>query len=142
MIPVRGNITAVIQVKDDGIVNEIGEKQHVWADVVALKGWLDLSNGQSDINSYKAKVQTSTHLFICDFKSFKNLSKTWEWNPIKATGGVIQSKNNNDKIDITSENARIIINNLVYHILLIDDPLGLHHHLEIMLKYIGGGLSV
>ena len=80
MISVGGNTTALIQVKDEGTKNIIGEKEHVWMDVTSLKGWLDLSNGQNDISEYSAKVQSSTHIFICDFKSFRNLSKKWVWN--------------------------------------------------------------
>ena len=49
MISVGGNTTALIQVKDEGKKNIIGEKEHVWMDVTSLKGWLDLSNGQNDI---------------------------------------------------------------------------------------------
>ena len=36
----------------------------------------------------------------------------------------------------------MIINDSVYNIQLIDDPMGLHQHLEIYLKYIGGGINV
>ena len=62
MISVGGNTTALIQVKDEGKKNIIGEKEHVWMDVTSLKGWLDLSNGQNDISEYSAKVQSSTHI--------------------------------------------------------------------------------
>ena len=40
MISVGGNTTALIQVKDEGTKNIIGEKEHVWMDVTSLKGWL------------------------------------------------------------------------------------------------------
>ena len=58
MISVGGNTTALIQVKDEGTKNIIGEKEHVWMDVTSLKGWLDLSNGQNDISEYSAKIQS------------------------------------------------------------------------------------
>ena len=56
--------------------------------------------------------------------------------------GVIQSEQDETKIDATSENARMIIDGVEYHILMIDDPMGMHQHLEIMLQYVGGGLGV
>lgn len=142
MISVGGNTTALIQVKDEGKKNIIGEKEHVWMDVTSLKGWLDLSNGQNDISEYSAKMQSSTHIFICDFKSFRNLSKKWVWNPFNLKTGVIQSEQDETKIDATSENARMIIDGVEYHILMIDDPMGMHQHLEIVLQYVGGGLGV
>ena len=142
MISVGGNTTALIQVKDKGKKNIIGEKEHVWMDVTSLKGWLDLSNGQNDISEYSAKIQSSTHIFICDFKSFRNLSNKWVWNPFNLKTCVIQSQQDEKKIDATSENARMIINGSVYHIIMIDDPVGMHQHLEIMLQYVGGGLGV
>ena len=62
MISVGGNTTALIQVKDEGTKNIIGEKEHVWMDVTSLKGWLDLSNGQNDISEYGAIIHTYFHL--------------------------------------------------------------------------------
>lgn len=134
-----GNINAVIQVKDEGKKNKIGEKEHVWLNVVMLKGWLDYSSGQNSINEYNAKMQSTTHVFICDYKSFRNVSTKWKYN-LKT--GVIQSEQDETKIDATSENARMIIDGVEYHILMIDDPMGMHQHLEIMLQYVGGGLGV
>ena len=66
----------------------------------------------------------------------------WVWNPFNLKTCVIQSQQDEKKIDATSENARMIINGSVYHILMIDDPVGMHQHLEIMLQYVGGGLGV
>ena len=134
-----GNINAVIQVKDEGKKNKIGEKEHVWLNVVMLKGWLDYSSGQNSINEYSAKIQSTTHVFICDYKSFRNVSTKWKYN-LKT--GVIQSKQDEREIDATSENARMIIDGIEYHILMIDDPMGMHQHLELMLQYVGGGLGV
>ena len=134
-----GNINAVIQVKDEGKKNKIGEKEHVWLNVVMLKGWLDYSSGQNSINEYNAKIQSTTHVFICDYKSFRNVSTKWKYN-LKT--GVIQSKQDEREIDATSENARMIIDGIEYHILMIDDPMGMHQHLELMLQYVGGGLGV
>ena len=76
---VGGNLTALLQVKDEGTKNAIGERVHIWDDVTALKGWLDLSNGDSKYSNFDAKIQESTHIFISDFKSLKGLSKRWVW---------------------------------------------------------------
>ena len=35
-----------------------------------------------------------------------------------------------------------VIDGNIYDILLIDDPMRMHKHLEIYLKYVGGGLGV
>ena len=44
---IGGNTYALLQVKDAGTVNAIGEREHIWTDVTSLKGWLDLSTGES-----------------------------------------------------------------------------------------------
>ncbi|MDO5361972.1 MAG: hypothetical protein Q4F03_04900 [Eubacteriales bacterium] len=143
MKKVGGNITALIQVKDEGQKNIIGEKEHVWSDVTCVKGWLDYDNGHNSKETYHAKVQSSTHVFICDFNSFRNLKKGWVWNPFNLKTGVIQSTEQDGKVvDATSENARMVINGNIYQILLIDNPMNLHYHLEFYLKYVGGGLGV
>ena len=112
---IGGNVWGCLQVKDAGTKNAIGEAVHSWMDVTSVLGWLDLmesaGNGANYIN-FSAKIQESTHIFMTDFQTFKNLS--------------------------TSENARFIINGLVYDILLIDDPMGMHEHLEIYLRFVGG----
>lgn len=107
-----GNITAVVQIKSTDR-NEIGELYTEWEDRYQLTGFLDLSTGDST-NTYYAKLQESTHIFLCDYQS----------------------------LEFTSSDARMIINGSVYQIQLIDDPMGLHQHLEIYLKYIGGGINV
>lgn len=139
---IGGNITALIQVKDEGKKNAIGEREHTWNDVFDLRGWLDLSGGQNTYTTYNAKVQESTHMFICGFHSCKNLSKKWVWNPFNLIGGVIVSTEQDEKVDVTSENGRMVIEGNVYDILLIDDPMNMHQHLEIYLKYVGGGQGV
>lgn len=109
---IGGNTEAIVQIKLTD-KNEIGETEETWLNHDSLVGWLDLSNGDSS-STYNAKIQESTHLFICDYKS----------------------------LSFTSENARFLIDGHVYEVKLIDDPMGMHQHLEIYLKYIGGGLGV
>ena len=157
---IGGNVTAVIQVKDDGAKNAIGEYEHTWVDVVALKGFLDLSTGDSNRTTYNAKIQESTHIFLCDFKNLTNLETGWLWDPFSFKDGVIKLNKSDDWkwnpfsfisgnlknyeerkiVDVTSENARMIIQGTVYEIKLIDDPMGMHQHLEIYLKYVGGDM--
>ncbi len=113
MTKVDGNIYATVQVKTL-TKNEIGENEATWEDYTTLYGWLDLSNGDSKYTTFNAKLQESTHIFICDYVT----------------------------TDYTPNNARMIVNNEVYEILLIDNPMGMNEHLEIYLKYVGGGIGV
>ena len=83
-----------------------------WARVMEIKGWLDLSSGDSERTVYYSKVQESTHMFICDFVKISD--------------------------DVTAENSRLVTDGKVFDIMLIDDPMGMHRQLEIYLKYTGG----
>lgn len=110
MTKIGGNITATIQTKfceTDGI----GAQHETWSDYIALRGWLDLSGGDSQYTNYNAKIQESTHIFLCDYAIL---------------GGV------------EAEDCRMIIGGKIYNVMLIDDPMELHEHLEIYLKYTGG----
>ena len=135
---IGGNRTAIIQVIISKEQNLIGEKESEWIDIAFVKGFLDLSGGDSKYTVYSAKIQESTHIFICDCKAFIGLAGEWQWDPFCFENGVISNAKLGEKVDITSENARILIDNHVYDIMLIDDPMGLHHHFEIYLKYVGG----
>lgn len=108
---IDGNLIGVFQ-KFKTQKNSIGESVHEWFDVLNKNGFLDFANGQTNYET-NAKIQQSTHIFICDWFDC-------------------------DALEITSENARLLINNQVYQILLIDDPMGMHQHLEIYLKFVGG----
>ena len=110
---IGGNIQALFQVKESGGKNAIGEGVNQWTDVISVIGWLDLSNGDSKHTTFSAKIQESPHIFLCDFAD------------LKAVG-------------VESDTARMIINGEVYEILLIDDPMNMHEHLEIYLRFIGG----
>ena len=102
---IGGNITAVLQ-KCVYSFNDIGEPIEDYAESISLFGFLDLSSG----DSHYAKVQESTHIFICDYKDLKGYK---------------------------ADNSRLIVNDEVYDVTLIDDPMGLHQHLEIYLQYKG-----
>ncbi len=106
---IGGNVQGIIQVKTNK-KNEYGERIPEWNDALTLTGFLDLSNGTSDFLNADAKIQDSTHIFICDYV---DLSKY-------------------------RENTRMHVGNDYYTIQLIDDPMGLREHLEIYLKYMEG----
>lgn len=116
MKKIGGNTIALLQWKAAVGTNEISECESAWVDVVALKGWLDLSGGDSKRTVYNAKIQESTHLFLCDYRL------------LTAPSGD----------PLISENTRAIINGEVYDIMLIDDPMDMHQHYEIYLKFTGG----
>lgn len=116
---IGGNITATIQMKTT-TKNEFGERVTSWKDIKTVKGWLDLSNGTSDYLNYNAKTQDSTHIFICDV--FK-----------------VMDPEIGQAIDVTKDNARMLVNGNPYAILLIDNPMELNQQFEIYLKFMEGG---
>lgn len=110
---IGGNIKAFIQCKTV-TVDEIGSHIEMWVDVQTLRGWLDLVSGNSQYTTYNAKIQESTHVFVCDFVILNDL--------------------------ISPENSRAVIAGKRYDITLIDNPMemGSGSQLEIYLKYTGG----
>lgn len=79
--------------------------------LMELSGWLDYQSGQPSRQAYQAKVQDATHLWICDYREdFASM-------PV---GGLSLS-----------------IGGLSYEVLLIDDPMGMHEHLETHLRRVG-----
>ena len=114
---IGGNIQALLQVKKENGKNSIDERVNTWVDCTSILGWLDLSTGDSKHTTFSAKIQESTHIFLCDYTVLVD---------------------EQESIDITSDNARMVINGKAYEILLIDDPMEMHDHLEIYLRFIGG----
>lgn len=110
---IGGNLTATVQV-NTVTKNEIGENVKTWTDVQAIKGWLDLSSGDSKYVTFSAKLQESTHIFIADYV------------PLDSR--------------VSAENSRMVIKGKRYDILLIDNPmeLGSGSQLEFYLKFTGG----
>lgn len=106
---IGGNITAVLQ-KCIYSFNEIGEPIEDYTESISLFGFLDLSSGDSHYTNFNAKVQESTYIFICDYKDLKGYR---------------------------ADNSRLIVNDEIYDVTLIDDPMNLHQHLEIYLQYKG-----
>ena len=108
---IGGNIIGQLQVKTTS-KNEIGEGVSIWETVQSLKGFLDLSSGDSKYTNYNAKIEESTHMFICDYAALDQRIK--------------------------DENSRMIIEGKRYDVMLIDNPMRLNKHLEIYLKFVGG----
>lgn len=69
-----------------------------------------MSAGESRYSTYDTKIQESTHVFISDWVM----------------------------LDAEAENCRMIINNKLYDVLLIDNPMEMNRQLEIYLRYVGG----
>ena len=106
---IGGNVDAVLQVKTSS-KNTFGEKITEWIDKSTIKGFLDYVGGDASYKSnFKGDVAETTHIFICDYDEVTS----------KATPTL----------------CKMIIDGFIYDVLMIDDPMGLHEHLEIMLKY-------
>lgn len=106
---IGGNVDAVLQIKTSS-KNAFGEKITEWIDIATIKGFLDYIGGDGSYKSnFKGDVAETTHIFICDYNEVAS----------KATPTL----------------CRMMIGECVYDVLMIDDPMGLHEHLEMMLKY-------
>lgn len=105
---IGGNTEVTIQHYDDVVINEVGERVPKWKTLMTLTGWLDLMAGEAKY-TYNVKLQESTHIFLCDHV----------------------------ELDKYVTNKRMKIDNDIYDILLIDDPMNMHQHLEIYLRYVG-----
>jgi len=105
---IGGNVDLIIKSKN-ATENSIGEKVLSWVDYKTIHGFLDFMNESTGITNYNSKIVESTHVFICDYEEI-NKSVT-----------ELKAYCNNKEFDIT----------------YIDDPMNLHKHLEIFLKYIG-----
>lgn len=104
---IGGNATAILQVKTSS-KNAFGEKVDNWTDVQLLKGFLDFTGGDGSYKSnFKGSVEETTHIFICDYVG----------------------------IDVKPTQCRMVIDNKIYDVLMIDNPMNLNQHLEFMLKY-------
>ena len=111
MANIGGNITGNIQTKSTA-KNAIGEAVKAWETAVeAVKGWLGLQSGGSNYSNFNAKIEESTHVFLCDY------------NP--------------DIYALVDCDTRMIIKGVVYDVLLIDNPDEMDEQLEIYLKKVG-----
>jgi len=112
MANIGGNITGIIQTKNSVGKNVIGEAELVWKDAFSHVGWLGLQSGDSKRATFNAKIEESTHVFLCDFHS-----------------GIYA---------LADQDTRMILKGNMYDVLLIDNPDELDEQLEIFLKKVGG----
>lgn len=112
MANIGGNITGVVQIKTSSGKNSIGEPEITWVSAFSQKGWLGLQAGDSKRINFNAKIEESTHVFLCDFNS-----------------GIYA---------LADQDTRMLLKNNVYDVLLIDNPDEMDEQLEIYLRKIGG----
>ena len=117
---IGGNIEALLQINVP-VENEIGSVVDTWVDVIALKGFIDLSAGDSKHTTFDAKIQESTHIFICDYVPIPDT--------LEIDGVAVR---------VATENVRIVAQGKSYDVMLMDNPMFLNKQWEIYLKFTGG----
>ena len=109
MNKIGGNTDLVLKVKTQ-TENEIGEKTTAaLIDYKTIHGFMDFLSESTGRTNFNSKIVESTHVFLCDYV----------------------------EIDKSITELTAFINDKEYEITYIDDPMNLHYHLEIFLKYIG-----
>ena len=117
MARIGGNITGRFQTcKTEK--NKIGEAVQNWKDAVSCEGWLDLQSGDSKYTNFNAKLEESTHVFVCDFNA------------------ALYALTIPDK-DGKTPDVRAIFKGMVYDVLLIDNPMEKNEQLEVYLRKVG-----
>lgn len=111
MANIGGNITGRIQTMTASEKNKIGEAVKSWKDAFSQKGWLGLQAGEQKRSTFNAKIEESTHVFLCDYHS--------------------------DIYALANQDTRMIIKDFVYDVTLIDNPDEMDEQLEIYLKRVG-----
>lgn len=118
MANIGGKTIGTVQV-NTAVKNAIGESEKTWADAFSHAGWLDLQSGDSKYSTHKAKIEESTHVFLCDYHSG------------------IYALTIPDSETKTVPDVRMIIKGMVYDVLLIDNPMEMNEQLEIYLRKVG-----
>lgn len=108
---IGGNIEGLLQIQTSE-KNLIGEAEKAWNTAVTLTGWLGLQSGDSKYTSYNAKIEESTHVFLCDYDSAAYA--------------------------LAGQDTRMVIKGRIYDVMLIDNPDEMDKQLEIYLKLVGG----
>ena len=118
MANIGGNITGTVQTMTGSDKNAIGEVVNTWNDAASDVGWLGMQSGDSKYTNHSAKVEESTHVFLCDFNA-----AIYALTLPDESGAVPQ--------------VRMIIKGMVYDVLLIDNPDEMDAQLEIYLRKVG-----
>lgn len=108
---VGGSVTAEVvraqKTKNAQGVFVLGDPEHL----MDMLGWLDYQAGQASHLAYQAKVEDTTHVFISDYDAaYAALSEA---------------------------GLSLVVEGKSYEVLLIDDPMGLHAHVETYLRHVG-----
>lgn len=110
---INGNTKATVQIRQ--ITQDEYQTDRVrWKDAFSVSGVLDLLDGGVNLKMM-SRTGEADYIFICDY---------------------FLPAYNGEKL--TAENSRFLIDGEVYEVKLFDDPMNLHEHLEIYLKYLGG----
>ena len=108
---IGGNVTAKA-VRSVRTVNGQGlAVEDGFKTVAEIGGWLDYQSGQKGHTAFQAPIEDTTHLFLSDYDA--------------------------DYAALSEDGLSLVIGGRRYEVLLIDDPMGLHQHLETFLKYVG-----
>ena len=110
MANIGGNITGIIQTKTTQ-KNAIGEPDQTWADAFSHNGWLGMQSGEKRRATFNAKIEESSHVFLCDFHP-----------------GIYA---------LADRDTRMIIKGFVYDVTFIDNPDEMDEQLEIYLRRVG-----
>ena len=110
MANIGGKTIGTIQTKRTQ-KNAIGEAVKTWENAFEMLGWLGLQSGGNTYTTFNAKLEESTHVFLCDYRS--------------------------DIYALADKDTRMIIKGFVYDVLLIDNPDELDEQLEIYLRRVG-----
>lgn len=106
MKKIKGNITMQLQ-QISSTKNSYGEDVEGYVDYLApIKGYLDLSSGNTNYSSYDSAITESTHVFLCDYLEIGEAAK----------------------------NLSCVINNKRYDVTYIDNPQERNYHMEIYLR--------
>ena len=113
MKKIGGNKVIEIQIRTV-TKDKTGEQIKGWTTLHTIKGFLDISGGDSKYSTYNAKIQESTHFFICDYLELNE--------KVKSGNSIVFDPKTQE----------------YYDIMYIDNPMELNKHLEFSLKYVGG----
>ena len=72
---IGGNQTIQLQISTV-TKNALGEPVVYWTTIQNIKGWIDLSSGDSKHTTYNAKIQESTHVFVADYVAIDSRIKS------------------------------------------------------------------